>query len=415
MKINKSFYIEPHEKANIITESFGIDCGYENKICDIDIPNEYEILYITGESGSGKSTICNELLSNYSNEPIPYEKPLFLWNGVEIEQQLKMIEILCLVGLSDATIFINYYNNLSDSQKARARIVLELMSSKETIVIDEFLSTLDRKTAKAVAYCTQKAIRKYNKKAILVTAHDDLTNYIMPTYIIKGNAFPSRWNIEKYSNPHINSIQNKLVLKYGDKEYYKNLRLGELHYKGKYTGGTKEYLYALLEDECIGVLVSTYRMHDGGRRISRVVVHPSYRSCGVGMQMVKTYLKNFPNADVIAVMALFNPVFEKAGMNRVEDTIVKPPTGLKKDLININFDISKWFSKHYCNEFCKEKENRKIISKYGKNSTNLVQPGGKKLTIEEIETKILGDEVTAGRVLWGLRERKLAKYIGKGE
>lgn len=410
MQITKSFTLEVPPFGNLITEAFGIDGGYNQKVCDIDVPEDYDVLYITGESGSGKSVLLNELFPSYEIEDVP-TTPLFLWGGDSIAQQIETMKILTLVGISDAILFINTYDRLSDSQKARARIALELMSNKPTVVVDEFLSTLDRKTAKPVAYCIQKAVRKLGKKLVVATAHDDLTEYLKPDYIISGNAFPSEFSCEKYVWSEEHPILNDVEITYGNKVDYRDLRLGELHYKGKYTGGTKEYLFAKYDGRTIGVLVSTYNRSTGGRRISRVVVHPSYRGIGVGQAIVRKYLCEFNSVDVIAAMGLINPVFEKAGMTRVSNSVVKSPSGLKNDLTALGLDVALWGSPSWCYEVCKDETVRDVLSKYAKNASDLVCPGGKYLSVNEIESKIQNDITTAGRVLYGLRQRELAKYI----
>jgi ABC-type ATPase with predicted acetyltransferase domain len=50
--------------------------------------------------------------------------------------------------------------------------------------------------------------------------------------------------------------------------------------------------------------------------ISRVIVHPKYRSIGLGEKIVKETLSQAETANVetVAVMAKYNPFFEKAGM-----------------------------------------------------------------------------------------------------
>lgn len=413
MHIAKTFTLEVPPFGNMITEAFGIDAGYHHKICDIDVPDEYSVLYVTGESGSGKSVLLNAMFANYEPESIP-TAPLFLWGGESVEQQRFTMRMLTLVGISDAVLFINTYERLSDSQKARARIALELMSGKETIVVDEFLSTLDRKTAKPVAYCIQKAVRQMGKRLVVATAHSDLGVYLKPDYIIYGTAFPSDFTCSKceWSNTH--PILNDVKLVYGDKVDYRNLRLAELHYKGKYTGGTKEYLFAKYDGRTIGVLVSTYNRSTGGRRISRVVVHPSYRGVGVGQSLVRKYLSDFNSVDVVAAMGLINPVFEKAGMTRVANSIIKSPAGLEKNLISLGLDVSLWGSPSWCSEVCKDEVVREMLSAYAKNASDLVCPGGKYLSVEEIAIKIKSDSTTAGRVLYGLRQRELAKYIWVG-
>jgi len=53
--------------------------------------------------------------------------------------------------------------------------------------------------------------------------------------------------------------------------------------------------------------------------ISRVVVHPKYRTIGLGVKLVKETmpLVGLPFIEAIAVMAQYNPFFEKAGMTKI--------------------------------------------------------------------------------------------------
>lgn len=412
MVVSKSYTLNFPPYQNIVTEMFGIDSGFVYEICDVEIPDEFSILYITGESGSGKTSILKEIAPHYVPESVP-STPLFLWGGNSAEQQSRTMYVLTLVGISDAILFINTYDKLSDSQKARARVALELMSDKKEIVVDEFLSTLDRRTAKPVAFCIQKAVRMLGKRLIVSTAHEDLTEFLLPDYILYGTAFPSSFRCEKNPFTHKNPFDNKIVFTYGDKADYRNLRLGELHYKGKYTGGTKEYLFAKYDNRTIGVLVSTYNRSNGGRRISRVVVHPSYRGIGVGQAIIKRYLQDFDNVDAIAAMGLINPVFEKSGMTRVENSVITPPRKLENDLRLLGLDTSLWDSPSWCFRVCQNSDVRNVVAKYANFAGSLIRPGGAKLSVQDMSIKISNDATTAGRVLFGLRKREMAKYVWK--
>lgn len=413
--MKKSYTIKPEKGTEFVADAFGIYGDFENKILDITLPRKLpNIVYITGESGCGKTTLMKELGYD-ENEPILIpDKPLFLWDSDEN----KTLQLLSFVGLGEATLFMQKYENLSDSQKFRAKIFLHLLSDKKRIFIDEFLSTLDRMTAKPVAYCLQKAFRKFNKQVIVSTAHSDLFNYLQPDLYIVGRAFPSRWESQNYREHNIlNGIKNPFIenlkIQKHDKYWYNQCSLGELHYRGKYTGGVKDYWGCYYENKLVGLLIGTYRMGDGGRRISRLVVHPSYRGVGIGVHLVKEYLKEFPTADTIAAMAKYNPVFEKAGMIRMKDSVNEPDKKLKDELKKRNFCFNKWYDKTYCTTFMGEESNRKMLMKFSEKFGLFVQPGGKKLTDKEIKLKIKKEKFTAGRLLWIVRPKVMAKFKGK--
>ena len=59
--------------------------------------------------------------------------------------------------------------------------------------------------------------------------------------------------------------------------------------------------------------------------ISRVVVHPKYRTIGLGSKLVRETLSlaGTPYVEMVAVMAKYNPFAEKAGMQKIA---VQQPT-----------------------------------------------------------------------------------------
>ena len=393
------------EGAEHISEAFGIQDGYVREIFNLEEPEFQSILYITGESGSGKSTILNEF---YEETKVSFDESKPIFSLIDNEP----MKWLSFVGLGDAVLYVTPFKYLSDSQQKRF-IILKMILENDIIVVDEFLSTLDRKTAKSVAFTFQKLIRKLNKRAVVATAHDDLTDYLMPSVKIHGKAFPSKFETTRYIEGEFPNPFQEVEFEYVDKDYYRNLSLGELHYRGKYTGGTKEYLIAKFNNETIGVLVSTNLIGREGRRISRVVVHPSYRGCGIGKAIVERYIDDYPLTEVIAVMAKYNPVFDKAGMIRVDDSIVKSPPRLKSSLKELDFNFKKWHDLNYCNQVASDRKFREKLSEFSKHAKKYVQPGGRHLETEEIAMKIKSEPYTAGRVLWQFREKKYAKYITK--
>jgi ABC-type lipoprotein export system ATPase subunit len=405
----KSFTVTPDETSSEIAEAFGISAGYKKNVVDVELPEELpKITYITGESGCGKYTLLRMIGDVDNNRNVP-EDPLWLW-GETIDESLNY---LSKVGLGDATMFVSTYEELSDSQQYRAELYHALLSDDDILYFDEFLSTLDRQTAKSVAFVFQKIVRKSNKKAVLSTAHEDLSTYLQPDLEIVGEAFPHEWNVIEYNNRDIsNPFIEGLEFEWEDKEWYRDCRLGELHYKGKYTGGVKDYLAAYYNEKLVGFLISTYRMHDGGRRISRLVVHPSYRSVGIGRTIVEKYLEHEPTADVVAEMAKYNPVFKHAGMEQVEDSVVKPPSGLHTDLKDSGFNHDKWYNKEYCLQFMESEDNRDMFAEYASSLSKHITPAGENLSTEKRAEKIRTEPQTAGRVLWNVRPKEMAKFVG---
>jgi ABC-type ATPase with predicted acetyltransferase domain len=57
--------------------------------------------------------------------------------------------------------------------------------------------------------------------------------------------------------------------------------------------------------------------------ISRIVVHPKYRSIGPGEKLIRDSLSlvGTPNVELIAVMPKYNPFAEQAGMQRVTTSV----------------------------------------------------------------------------------------------
>jgi ABC-type lipoprotein export system ATPase subunit len=415
-RYEKSYAISTDDTSAEIAEAFGIEGGYEKEILDLRIPKPLpDVTYITGESGCGKSTLIRQMADadsvaweDLGSESLP-DTPLWSW----AEDTDTAIELLSKVGLGDATLFVSSYDGLSDSQQYRARLYKGLLSDREVLYLDEFLSTLDRRTAKAVAFVFQKAIRRSDKKAVVATAHDDLSEYLRPGLTIRGRAFPSRWTVTEGSVGAENPFIEQLEFERKDSSWYQQCDLAELHYKGKHTGGIKDYIGGYLDDRLVSLLIGTYRMHDGGRRISRIVTHPSYRSIGIGQETISYYLDEHPDADVVAEMAKYNPVFKKAGMERVEDSTNEPPADLKNELDEHGFDRGQWYKQSYCKEFMAEKEHREMFSEFAHNIGNKrISPGGQRLDDSEIGRIIKEHPDTAGRLLWSLRPKQMAKFVG---
>jgi tRNA(Met) C34 N-acetyltransferase TmcA len=85
--------------------------------------------------------------------------------------------------------------------------------------------------------------------------------------------------------------------------------------------------------------------------ISRVVVHPKYRSIGLGAKLVNKTLAQAgtPCVETVAVMARYNPFFEKAGMRKIAESKPSPHvTSALERLGKLGFDVALLAGVQYC-------------------------------------------------------------------
>jgi hypothetical protein len=84
--------------------------------------------------------------------------------------------------------------------------------------------------------------------------------------------------------------------------------------------------------------------------ISRVVVHPKYRTIGLGVKLVKETLAKAgtPYMEMPAVMAKYNPFAEKAGMKKItEQPPPKEALAIAETLQQLGFNIQLLGSEKY--------------------------------------------------------------------
>ena len=190
-KINISYKTKTDitDRTVKVAEAFGlgVDGFQEHVIYDnVELkiaPND--IVYITGDSGSGKSVLLRALEKDLRPETInindirvEHTKPLIDAVGKTFDEGLSL---LSRVGLNDAFLFIRRYRQLSDGQKYRYKLAKMIEAGKQYWFADEFCSTLDRDTAKIVAFNVQKIAREEEKAVFAATTHTDLSEDLKPS------------------------------------------------------------------------------------------------------------------------------------------------------------------------------------------------------------------------------------------
>lgn len=193
--INKSFTssVERTSRVLEIAEGFGLGLTdkrftiYDNLQLEI---RQGDIVYINGQSGSGKSLLLRELVSQMRgegrvvadlNELVLPERPVIDCLG---KTTTEAVNLLAKAGISDAWIYIRKPSELSDGQRYRLKLAMLLGSDADVWAADEFGAVLDRTTAKIIAFSLQKVARDNGKTLIVATTHTDLEEELGPTISI---------------------------------------------------------------------------------------------------------------------------------------------------------------------------------------------------------------------------------------
>ncbi|MCK4481613.1 GNAT family N-acetyltransferase [Candidatus Bathyarchaeota archaeon] len=338
--------VEVTDRTVKVSDAFGmgIDKTMEFKVFDyfiVDITKK-DVVYITGDSGSGKSVLLRWLKEAFKGETVDMEDvqpdpdvPLVEQIGETFQDALTF---LSKAGLNDAFLFVRRYCELSDGQKYRFKIAKMMESEKQFWVMDEFCSTLDRDTAKVVAFNVQKLARKNGRGVFAATCHTDLQEDLKPSvYVYKrygkeasAKYFPNRINREC-------SLSRSMRVVKGSYQDWK--KLAHFHYRSHRVAAPRNIFCLVRGDsELCGVIVYCYspvacfgrkhvlptkmsmkELNEQLSTISRVVVHPKYRTIGLGHKLIRETLEKAgtPCVELIAVMSKYNPFAEKAGMTRI--------------------------------------------------------------------------------------------------
>jgi len=355
-KVSYETHTKPTPRSIVVAEAFGlgIDEAETFTVLDTELkikPND--VVFVTGDSGSGKSVLLRALKQDLGDSAIDISevhvdphKPLIETVGSTVEEGL---ELLSKVGLNDAFLFLRTYVQLSDGQKYRYRLAKLVESKRQWWLMDEFAATLDRDTAKIVAFNLQKLARQQGKAVIAATTHNDLFEDLAPNVLVEKR-FGREIQVSYFPNAHVYecSLIREMRVELGGPQDWQSLCC--FHYRGHRTSAPRKIFRLIRKDELCGVVVYSYSPPACyGRRlvlprlsmaelnsqlctINRIVVHPKYRTIGLGAKLIRETLPlaGTSYVELIAVMAKYSPFAEKAGMRRIA---VQQPS---KDVLRIS-------------------------------------------------------------------------------
>jgi len=352
--------------------------------------NRGDLICITGDSGGGKSMLLLSFKKFFGEDTIGLndlmvdpEETLVEGVGKDVAEAIK---ILSFCGLNDAFLFLRKYKELSEGQKYRYKLA-KLMDrdDKSVWIVDEFCATLDRVMARVIAFLLQKVARRCGKTVVVASTHSDFLDDFQPDILVKKGYERDVEVVEFGNRLEKCTIYDRVQIKKGCIEDYR--KLSRFHYRSKGDEESeglraRDCFRLLFNGELIEVIVYSRsylnlkprNMVFGRRyvftpgdlhianlineeiaRISRVVIHPKFRGIGLGSYLVKETMPKV-NAKVIealAVMARYNPFFEKAGMARVDYRIDRrsKEKEVRSFLEVHSFDFDFVKSKSYCTKF----------------------------------------------------------------
>lgn len=186
--------VERSARVVEVAEAFGLGLDETEFVIfdklELDVPDG-SVVYITGQSGSGKSLLLRELAKQMSArgksvinlDHIEFDptKTLIDQIGTSVTDGLRL---LSLAGLNDAYLFIRKPQELSDGQRYRFRLAKAIETGAQVWVADEFMAVLDRTAAKVISYSVQKTARKVGATVIVATTHTDMVQDLSPSLYI---------------------------------------------------------------------------------------------------------------------------------------------------------------------------------------------------------------------------------------
>lgn len=176
-----------------VAEAFGIGLDDKEFVVFDNLQLEVkkgDIVYITGQSGAGKSVLLRELerqfgergytTINLSDIELP-EVPLIDQIGKDTNDAIR---ILSAAGINDAYLYARLPSQLSDGQRYRFRLAKAIETGADAWCADEFLAVLDRVAAKVIAFSLQKVARAAGATVAVATTHGDMVDDLAPDVFV---------------------------------------------------------------------------------------------------------------------------------------------------------------------------------------------------------------------------------------
>jgi len=270
-------------RASRVKSLFNAESGCNFSI-DAEIPVEgldWKIGVIVGPSGSGKSSLGSKFFDGIGITDMsagwPTDAPII--DGICPSGDFNAVTAaLAAVGLGDVPSWLRPYHVLSNGERFRAGLARIICEAPESVVVDEFTSVVDRQIAKIGALAFQKAWRRTAGRAVLLSCHYDILDWIEPDWVFDTatGKFAGRG---LWRRPRI-----ELEIYQTDGSYWPMFE--PHHYLKLPRMVAATYYVAAVDGAPVAHIATAPMLEVGAMRACRMVVMPEWQGAGVGMRML---------------------------------------------------------------------------------------------------------------------------------
>lgn len=206
--IIKTSDIEKTYRVAKIESDFDLKPEYSNErfVGDLDIPNHWQIGLIVGGSGTGKTTIANNLFGDYLIKGFKYSHKSVIDDMPKNMTVEDISKIFYAVGFGSVPSWLKPYDVLSNGEKMRVDIA-RAISENDLSVFDEFTSVVDRQVAKVASLAIHKMIKRTNKKFVAISCHHDVEEWLEPDWIFNTDIMQFSF-IQATGSQKISQLEN---------------------------------------------------------------------------------------------------------------------------------------------------------------------------------------------------------------
>jgi ABC-type ATPase with predicted acetyltransferase domain len=183
--------IENDNYTQFLYDNYDIQ-NREKTVTEVPIPSkedmeemnkdDWNILLICGKSGSGKSTILNEVYG--TSKPIMYDYSKCVISQFPRLTEEEVCDLLSSMGLASVPTWLRKPQELSNGERARLDIAKAIYDANGGVVLlDEYTSVVNRAAAKSMSHALQRYARQKGLKIIIASCHFDIVEWLQPDYM----------------------------------------------------------------------------------------------------------------------------------------------------------------------------------------------------------------------------------------